>query len=314
MNNEYEYWTALVSRNGGRNVGFHVGFNLGLMASWPALIPVGSGLLSALCGWIVVRKALAQTRKTLGMVILFTGCLMMTISFWIPLSVAGTGWSTNKETLTVQTGFDTETLPLAGVSASWVTSTGPDRLAFRTGGFSSTGFHTGRFRLANGLNALVFQYGNHPWLLITRPHTLPILISSPKVARLKQVLTHPTQLPGLNSMNSLTAVSGSGQGWTIFVALVLLVLFAFFHWNLAWTWKPRMPERMTTHWNFAGQPDGSVHKNVAMLVGPLVSLSLSVLALLVVAVGGSMVALVPFAGIQVLLVYLFRWVYKRNAT
>lgn len=293
-------------------MGFHVGFKLALLASWPALIPAAIGLICGMCGLFIRRKAKVRAKRTVGVVIVVTGLIMMSITLLIPLSLAGTGWTVNEDTLTVRTGFTTVKWPLTSLNSSWVSPDSPYRPVVRTGGYSGGQFRTGRFRLANGANALVFQYGEHPWLLIRHEGANPVLISSPNVTHLEQILAEHS---GANSAGiGAGEVTRPGQGWAVFVSVMLSILFAFWQWILSKTWQPKMPDRMITHWNFAGQPDGWLSKKIAMWIGIVVSLFLSVLSVVIVAAGAPILLLIPFMLLQFLFAFLFRWMYKQNVT
>jgi uncharacterized membrane protein len=87
---------------------------------------------------------------------------------------------------------------------------------------------------------------------------------------------------------------------------------------LSVAYAPRMPERMATHFDLAGRPNGWMARRIALLMGPLIAAAVAVL--LAVAPGirrpggpGAHLLAAPAVLVQAVLLAAFWWMYGRNA-
>jgi len=109
---------------------------------------------------------------------------MMIVSVFLPLAMAGAGWTVKGNRLEVNTGFDPVNWPLQDTSATWVTGNRAYQLKVKSSGYNAGTLASGQFTLENGTQAFVFVEGNHPVLLIHRGNQ-QVMLSTPEVAQLK---------------------------------------------------------------------------------------------------------------------------------
>ena len=79
----------------------------------------------------------------------------------------------------------------------------------------------------------------------------------------------------LNKKTSTKGADTSSKRFDFAIALALVVIVLSF--ALSIFFYPVLPERMVSHWNFAGQPDGYSSKEIGLFLFPFLSMALVVL-------------------------------------
>ena len=336
--------------NVGVHSGFHVTFAQALHDSAGALVPGVMGILFIIGGLIAWRLSKPSFRGMLGGTTTAVGLVMILLSLWVPWSVQGTGWSLENGVLSVKSGFGNVTWPIDGIEATYVTNDAAYRPVLRTGGYSGSQLHTGHFRLGNGDNVLMFEYGSHPVLLLKyvgpatqlggagqsgsagqsgdagqsggagpgnstsqANHQPEVLLSSPNIDVLKSAIDDA------RSNRPFPPRTGPELGFSSGVSPVgpiaaIVVAIAGFAVQLAMRrrYSSRLPERMASHWNFQGDVDGWMSKRIVMWLGPVMAVVFGALSVVIALVPSSILLQVPFWLLQVLFIVIIRWMYRRN--
>ncbi|KPV42413.1 DUF1648 domain-containing protein [Alicyclobacillus ferrooxydans] len=321
----------------GVHSGFHVTFVQALHDSAGALVPGVMGILFIVGGIVAWRLSKPSFRGMLGGTTTAVGLVMILLSLWVPWSVHGTGWSLENGVLSVNSGFGNVTWPIDGIEATYVTNDSGYQPVLRTGGYSGSQLHAGHFRLANGDNVLMFEYGSHPVLLLkyvgpatqssgagqsggtgpgnsTSQASQPeVLLSSPNIGVLKSAIDAarsdrpfpPRTGPKLGFSSGVSPVG-------LIAAIVVAIAGFAVQLDLRRRYYNRLPDRMASHWNFQGDVDGWMSKRIVMWLGPVMAVVFGALSVVIALVPSSILLQVPFWLLQFLFIVIIRWMYRRN--
>lgn len=292
---------------------YHLTFAQTLAMNWGIWITAVlgiAGVISALIMWRRYPRARGlNLGRNIAPIVGVVGVLLIALGGWFAYSEAGIGWTLTGATLNLKTGFGDEYLNTSDMSARLVRPTGPYSLSIRTNGVSAGNLQAGHFSLQNGNHALVFRYGNHPWLLIQTANAT-VLISSPHVNALATAI----QAQSTQSGASAPATSGnhSTLSWLrIAVSVVLAAAFVAAQMALARRADPRLRDKLVTHWGFDGKPNGWMSKRAALRAFPIISGLMGAIGVATAVAG--FIAVIILSCTQALILILARVVYQMNA-
>ncbi|WP_053959969.1 DUF1648 domain-containing protein [Sulfobacillus thermosulfidooxidans] len=271
----------------------------------PALIIFAMAAISAILYWR--HGSSYKNAKSITVFLVVFGLVMVIFGLSLSLSTQGTGWSLQRGILTVDTGVGTVKVAASDVHTLWVNHHGSYALEERIIGTSTGSYHAGRFVLANGRSAWVFEYGDFPVLVILSP-TETILLSSPGISKLPYALKTTNHIP-----LTAVAIQPSNPYGMILIIMVMIVAVAI-QLLISRHYAPYLPERVATHFGLNGQPNGYASKRVALWLGPLISVIVAIPLLMISVLQPSFGSplITPFSLTELVLVLIFWWMFHMN--
>ena len=270
-------------------------------------IVLATALLFLLIGILTFVRSRGRYRQLMVAMATFGCAAFLALAGWFVVGGTNAGWTLSGSSLTVKTGFGSAVIPVGSATAMWINAkTGPYTPVLRTDGTSTGQYDAGHFRLRNHDDALVFRYGQHPWLLI-ETKSERVLLSTPDITQLAShftlVSSDSSRLPEVLQPHSHRIIR------LLLAATVALIAFGL-HWRVGRWFAPRLPDRLATHFGIDGKPNGWMKKRTALRFGPWISLLLGIFSVGLALDAWSVIAI--FGAVQLLMLLVMIWVYRFN--
>jgi len=241
---------------GVRTVPSAVGYQpaVGTVLQDPSIwICVGIAVLLIAVGLFRRRAFLEHGAKGLSTVFWLFACVPFLLAVYIFVSGLRNGGRLVGGVLRVRTDAGVTEIDLARAHAAWVTQNGVYGLADRLLGTSTGAYASGLFRLNNGQVADVYVLAGAPRLAVSDGHAL-VILGTPGLDALVRHVSMGA-IPTVPPANVLPFHPVAGLVTLAVSAAMLLVHVAM--WR---RYRTRVPDRVTSHWDVSGRPNGQMSR------------------------------------------------------
>lgn len=262
---------------GVRTVPSTVGYQptVGAVLQEPSLwICVGIAVLLVLVGLLRRRAFVQHGFKGLSTAFWLLACVPFLLAVYVLVSGLRSGWRLVGDVLQVRTDAGVTEIDLARAHAAWVAQNGVYGLADRLLGTSAGAYASGLFRLNNGQVADVYVLAGAPRLAVSDGHAL-VILGTPGL----DALVHHVSMgvvPAVPPVNVLPFHPVAGL-----VALVVSAATVLLHVGMWRRYRTHVPDRVTSHWDVSGRPDGKMSRTAFYHWGLGVAIGLGILFTLI---------------------------------
>ncbi|SIS51298.1 hypothetical protein SAMN05421799_101116 [Alicyclobacillus vulcanalis] len=286
-------------------VGYEPSFSFALRS--PSLwICLGVAVLLFVTGMFARRMFLRHGRGGLleRVILPFAPAFLMVLTaIYNIVVILRSGWRVVHGILQIRTSGGIAEVDLARAHAAWVSASGPYGLAERLMGTSAPGYQDGVFRLNNGQVANVYVVQGSPTLALSDGHRF-VVLGTPGVDELARA----AHMGALAPAPALGAIQLHPVAAALTLALTTAILMV--HMALWQRYQPRVPDRVTSHWDVTGQANGWMRKDVFYRWGIGLSIALGVI-FTCISVTTWMGCLIG-AFVQLLLILVWDMVWRHN--
>ncbi|WP_237699955.1 DUF1648 domain-containing protein [Alicyclobacillus acidocaldarius] len=234
---------------------------------------------------------------------LLLACVPFLLAVNIIVSGLRSGWRLAGGVLQVRTDAGVTAVDLARAHAAWVTQNGVYGLADRLLGTNAGAYASGLFRLNNGQVAHVYVLAGAPRLAVSDGHAL-VILGTPGLDALVRHVSMGV-VPAVPPTSVLPFHPVAGLVTLVVSAATLLVHVAMWH-----RYRTRVPDRVTSHWDVSGRPNGQMSRAGFYRWGLGVAIGLGILLTFVSCM--TWVGCVLGALVEVAIALLWRMVWRVN--